>query len=311
MTYTVTYRKPDGIQTQEVFDAESRSALFVILKEKKISPIRIAEGSVKAANTSNIKITKPILISGAFIGIALVVAFLILSPSDAPSNKITVKKNAKPDVTTKLPVVARTPVEEPKKPETKEIKTGPGYHEGRRIISAVTNATGYTTIVTVGDDGRRKRHVVARPPIFERATDEVIMIALTTPENQEIPPLPDLGGKRADDEFRESLKTPIKILPTDSDKVRGYKEAVKAARKEILQRLDEGEHFADIIQDHCKLKNENGAIRIEAIAELRQIEKKHGKAEAIKYRDQMNDAFSRMGISPIELSEQSIDNQQE
>ena len=190
-----------------------------------------------------------------------------------------------------------------------EPKVGPGYYDGRKIVSATTNATGYATIITVGEDGRKKRHIVAPPPIFEHATDEVIMIALMTPEDQEIPPLPDLGGKHADEEFRASLKTAITISATDSERVRAYKEAVKLARREILERLDQGEHFADIIQDHCKLKNENGAIRLEAITELRKIEKNDGAEAAIKYRDQVNDAFNRMGISPIELSEQSTNNQ--
>lgn len=248
------------------------------------------------------------------IVVCIVAGYFYFCNSEDHTEK-SAEKRAKPKVTKPI-IKPNTKVDLPKEAASNSVvkvepKVGPDYYEGRKIVSAVTNATGYATIITVGEDGRKKRHIVSPPPIFERATDEVIMVALMTPENQEIPPLPDLGGKRADDEFRASLKTPITILPTDSAKVRAYKEAVKSARKEILERLDEGEHFTDIIQDHCKLKNENGAIRIEAIAELRQIEKKHGKAEAIKYRDQMNDAFSRMGISPIELSEQSIDNQQE
>ena len=220
------------------------------------------------------------------------------NPSEKQEKPKSIRRVIKPNVKVELPkpVVSNSVVKT-------EPKIGPEYYDGRKIVSATTNATGYATIITVGEDGRKKRHIVAPPPIFERATDEVIMVALMTPEGQEMPPLPDLGGKRADDEFRASLKTPIKILPTDSDKVRAYKETVRAARKEILQRLDEGEHFADIIEDHRQLKNENGVIRIEAITELRKIEKNDGPEAAMKYRDQMNDAFSRMGISPIELSE--------
>lgn len=314
MTFTVTYRDKSGKKVQEAFEAESRAELFGQLKERHINALKIDLGAPKATRSSGVTLSSKIVkIIAAGIVLAICgICVLLFSSSEEEeihSKKTEIKVKSKPISVTDVDLPKTVVSNSVTVKKAIEQKFGPGYYEGRKIMSASTNASGYATIITVGDDGRRKRHIVAPPPIFKHATDEVIMIALMTPEDQEIPPLPDLGGKHADEEFRASLKTPITISATDSERVRAYKEAVKLARREILERLDQGEHFADIIQDHCKLKNENGAIRLEAITELRKIEKNDGAEAAIKYRDQINDAFNRMGISPIELSEQSTNNQ--
>ena len=47
MKWTVTYRGRSGETETKVYEAESRNALFPLLKSDGITPIRVVEGAVK------------------------------------------------------------------------------------------------------------------------------------------------------------------------------------------------------------------------------------------------------------------------
>ena len=170
---------------------------------------------------------------------------------------------------------------------------------GQKILSVVTNQSGYIVVETMAQNGDRTTRFLTPPPIFKHSTDDLIMMALSTPEGQELPPLPDLGGRRADVEFRKSLKTEIVDSPDDSEKVKARKAIVRAAREEIAARMDNGEHFADILYEHAKLLNENGAIRRNAEIELRRLVKEGKVDDADVYAQAINDSFQKLGITPI------------
>lgn len=56
-------------------------------------------------------------------------------------------------------------------------------------------------------------------------------------------------GKRFTEDFKESLKERIEILPTDDDYVKELKRAVIAAKEELRQRMNKGEDVAEIINE--------------------------------------------------------------
>ena len=138
-----------------------------------------------------------------------------------------------------------------------------------------------------------------RERVFERASDALIASYLQQPQGGVMPPpLPMVGN--AEKKFLESLATPIEILDTDSEEVRRLKEAVIIAREQIKQRMDEGESFEAILNDHWQLSAENAKIRRDAQKELDAIYASGDKDGAAKYRRVIDIALQQMGAEGLD-----------
>lgn len=244
---------------------------------------------------------KPSAMRGVIAGVAVVAAavaiFFAMSGKDEKpkakvSSKVTTIKEVKP-------VVKRPTAEAPKMDTPAHQNEYAARFPNMKINKVTTNLTGYIEVDMVDSNGVRTVHYVAPPQIFECETDQLILNLLGARPGQAVPPLPNLGGRRADKAFLESLKTPIVDKPGDSDKVRAQKEIVRAAREEIKAAMDRGAHFADIMEEQATLKEENGTIRRKAMQELNELAKKGDWEGAQKYMDGINDAFSKMDIQPI------------
>lgn len=177
-----------------------------------------------------------------------------------------------------------------------------GKYPGEKIVSVSTNSAGFLVEHTVDARGRRTRHVSSPPSPWKHGTDEIIANVLSTPQRGEMAPLPPMGPEM-DARFRASLKDPIVTKEDDSEEMMSLREIVRSARAEILARMDAGEHFADILNDHRKLHNDNGRIRGDAVHELKSILAKGDEEGARQYLDRMNAAFSQMGITPISVED--------
>ena len=297
-------------------EAANRSAAMAALKAQGIVPIRVEAISGakaprrRARNGEGAASRKGAAYVLAVASVLLSVGGLWWWLARPTGTKASPPEKPKTAIAVPAPVTAATHTPEAGKPEAKAghaPKGKPsvdGYADrfpGEKILSVSTNHNGYIIVDAIGPEGRKIRHVVEPPSIFDCPSDEIIMVALSAPEGRELPPLPDLGGVRADAEFLKSLETPIRDLPGDSDEVKARKEIVRAAREEIKARMDAGGHFADIIQDHCAMHNENGAIRARVQAELDRIVRSGDEEEARKYMLAMNVALSQMGISGISM----------
>lgn len=196
----------------------------------------------------------------------------------------------KPTVTNAPPVAAtEVPVEE---------------DPSKRIVAELsfkTNAgLGMVTRVYKTADG--KTHKVYRPaykPLFKHGTDQVLAMVLGGTTGH-IPPLMIRGGAAMDEQFRRSLKDPIVINETDSERVKARKRQVIEARETIKELMDGGAHFSDILADHRRVFNENVDIRAAAMRELNAIHEQ-GDAEGERaYRLKVDTALSQMGIAPLD-----------
>ena len=135
--------------------------------------------------------------------------------------------------------------------------------------------------------------------VFERASDALIASYLQPAEGGIMPPpLPMVGN--AEKKFLVSLATPIEILDTDSEDIRRQKEAVIIAREQIKQRMDEGESFEAILNDHYNLSAENAKIRRNAQKELDAIYSSGDKDGAAKYRRVIDIALQQMGAEGLD-----------
>ena len=174
------------------------------------------------------------------------------------------------------------------------------------VKSVETNASGFIVENVIQANGRPLIRVKEPPSIWESETDRVIASFVSLREGQQIPPFPPFD---ANDEakFLASLEKPIKILETDSEEIKVKKLLVSEAREAIKERMDAGESFRSILEDHRSLFNENGNIRAKAANELLEI-KRSGDAEgARRYEIMINAALSQMGISPIGGNDSSAD----
>ena len=137
--------------------------------------------------------------------------------------------------------------------------------------------------------------------IFKSGTDELIAMVMSNPQGGQMPPLPAIGPGETK-HFLESLKKPIEIDKDDPDHVKAIKELVQNTREEIVQLMEENPNmsFADILQEHRKINNENIDIRSKTIAELQKIIDEGDIEGAKKFRTTMNFALQQMGIEEMD-----------
>ena len=262
MDWIVTYRGKSGSQEQMSLEAESREAVFKELAKRGISAIRIeeAKGKAKPRKAPPKGGGKP---SGAFKGaiaglivvIAAVGAWYFLTQKQEE-----VKPEAKPKKTTRIETVTPAPaapqkVEKPKaepvqmitnrhgnvvqtkKPETyidaagvERYKKGNGRvpleHPEKYLVKSVVHPNAY--------------------PDFKHDSENEIANLLTIESGGMI-----FGDreydKRFEQDFVQALMEPVEINEDDSEEDRRIKENVEAAKREIAERIKQGENLGDIL----------------------------------------------------------------
>lgn len=182
--------------------------------------------------------------------------------------------------------------------EVKDKKVGKEKYPGEKILTCTTNSSGYVMEVTVDKDGVQRRHVTEPRSPWDNAPDEMIALALCTPEGKTLPPWPNMGIGM-DKVFLRACEKPIEIKPDDDEKIAAMKRIVMASREEIKSRIENGEHFCDILNDHRNLVNENGTIRANVVREFREIAASGDEAAMRQYMITMNAALSQLGIHGI------------
>ena len=312
MTFTVTYRAKDGALREERVEAASRAECVAECRRRGIAPTKIAEGKPGKSGKSGIS---GISGNSGKLWLAIGAALVIVAGgvwwwyggrgASAPAEVPAKPKAEKP--TTEKPPRAERP-----KPRTTSVQqqaepVPPGSTPPQpvvpvpeRIVSCTTNASGYVVERVVGPDGRTVRRVKEPPSIWETPTDGLINMVLSTRAGQELAPLPPMSNDM-DAEFMKSLEKPIKILPGDDERTVAMKKAVEATREEIRGRMEKGEHFADILNTHRELFNDNCNVRASAMRELQRLVDEGDEAQARKYAEATNEILERMGITPLHV----------
>ena len=106
-------------------------------------------------------------------------------------------------------------------------------------------------------------------------------------------------GPEADLYFKEAIKKPIRDNPDDSEEVKRMKQVVRETREQIVELMDKGLSFAEILEQHRELWNENVKIREGVVAEYRRIVASGDEEEAKKYADAVNVTLGQLGIPPL------------
>ena len=174
-----------------------------------------------------------------------------------------------------------------------------GYEDGVEILSltARTNTAGAVIEKLRLADGTIKMKVSPKPPLFENPCDQVIAMAISTKPGDAMPPLPDLTGIEQD--FANSLLSPIRINDDDSDEVKLIKEQVIEVRKELAQVVKNGGSVMEALLAHQAEMNRIYASRLTAIQMMQRIQAESGIEAAQEFAGEVTRRFEGENIPAI------------
>ncbi len=283
MTWQVTYRGKDHKQTDEYIEAESREALFGILAERGISAIRIERAETPRRSRRLAPGGRPAIgaraLVWAIVGLlAVAVGFYLAigrggeekSPSDKPKRSHRIAMVTPVTPTPKAEPVAPAP----KEPEFIEVNGRRVYRNPTNDVGrVVTNAFGKTLVIerVVTPSGPMKDGQSLTPRRIFKYDSEV---AIDTLMNM------DVGYKSLmmlppdmDQDFMNSLTAKIEIGPDDTeDEIRRKKQMIET-KKELAERVANGEKVSQIAAETLAYYNKIATIRDNLQQEIIEMEK--------------------------------------
>ena len=232
---------------------------------------------------------------GASVLIAVLAVIVLWWPSesDEPSAPpATPRKRTLAETKTNTTAVVRTNA-------VRKAVAPLGYEDGVEILSltARTNTAGAVIEKLRLADGTIKMKVSPKPPLFENACDQVIAMAISTKPGDAMPPLPDLTGIEQD--FANSLLSPIRINDDDSDEVKLIKEQVIEVRKELAQTVKNGGSVVEALLTNQDEMNRIYESRLTAIQMMQRIQAESGIEAAQEFADEVNRRFESENIPAI------------
>lgn len=223
---------------------------------------------------------------------------------DKPQRRIPDRKAIK-NATPSLPR-SEEPVRETAQPQPVPVSNATdrarNIWQGKEVRSWTTVTNGQRIVESIVTSDGKLHRVISdyNPDGFTSSTDQIFAMVVGGDDDGPAAPTPALSnGKSLDREFRASLEKPIVINDDDSETVRAIKERVAAARAEMIEMIDGGSSFAEVIEEARKIKNENFETRTKAIDEYREILRSGDKEGASEYLFKINLALQQMGIKEI------------
>ncbi len=266
MTWLVTFRGKDGDKRQEVFEADSREALFKHLETKGISAIRIEESangrkpaiprkkSPQAVRSSRRVVVWAAL--GAAVALGAFLAVMYLGSDGKTPERPTTKPKAKriADVGPASPAAGTNAAEVAEKEDRNSLEWLK-KHDKRYIVpeDAVRRPNGrlYTK------DGRRIlerlpartiRADAGRKRVFEHQAEREIARLLSIEPGKFF-----IGnsnyGPRFQQSFAEAVASPTPILEDDDEETIALKKEVNEVKADLAKRLKNGEDIVQIMKD--------------------------------------------------------------
>lgn len=240
--------------------------------------------------------------SGAFKGI---IALLVLAILGGLAYVYLTNEEVREKVKEKLPKkqiteveadIAEPVAEEPIVEPVKESVTR-RYEDGVEVISFTsrTNNTGVIVETLQLANGKSKRKVHVPKPVFPNAADQVIDIALSCPIGQSMPPLPGLDN--IDEDFVNSLLSPIVIKEEDSQEIKKRKLAVIEAKSFISREIKNGKSVAQCLNEYRNQMERIADSHLLLTQQLQEMKAEGASGSDIEeYRNVANKLFQEQGI---------------
>lgn len=301
MNWSVTYRAKDGGQAVDVFEAESREALFKVLASKGVTAIRIEQGSHKRPQT---KANKPSSgVAGGVVAGVIVIALGIgawyflsqrqgVAISEAKEKKPSRIIEATPEIAPKrIEPVPEPPKEVPywerESPEGLTFRQKMKWNIHHRPPAVYTNNTSQTE---------------AQPAyaIFDTRSDNSIAALLTVPPGTTAVGDPEYELWFTQD-FLKSLETPIIVTKDDSPEEAQLKRDMIATKIDLKARYDAGEDIALIMKETREELQRLSVYKTEIESAFREMTSKPGITEqdVDDFVESANIMLEAKGIAPM------------
>jgi len=257
MNWSVTYRAKGGEQAVDVFEADSREALFKLLADKGIAAIRVQEGQVQTKRQAGARLPRPSTRAVAWACVGLLVAagaFLVATrlggeggakPSPAAPDKGNRVAKAAPETVPAPPAVQPEPEKPAKRTTAKGTPIPDNVQPDERGVMRYPNGQRW---VDPND-----LHIVKHPQkrkLFKRTCDNQLAIMLTLDPTKMAP---FLVGKRRPygdafiKDFHDSLYDKYEADPDDTEEEKAVRKMVMETRAELKAAMDRGEDIAKIM----------------------------------------------------------------
>lgn len=317
MTFEVKYRNKQGATEFLRVDAASRSEVFAILKERGIpSAIQVTDvtgkkpckGTNAGAPMSGSSKGLLALVAVCVIG---AVAYLIISQDAPKPTKPAEKKVEKKSIEVVAPEIVEK-VEIPKVEVPKFVTNRHGNVVQKKSAETYTDDRG--VLRYKNGDGRvplpdahkyliKSRTYVDDLPAFKHQVESEIATLITLqPGEMLIGDMPH--GRAFEKDFVNAIMEPVEILEDDSEEHKKLKQDVEEIKRELAERLKQGENVGDILQEArdelrrmANYKNEVMAMVREQIAENAQT-----TDDVDAYYAAMNKMLEEKGIEPVKMS---------
>ncbi len=321
MTFTVTYRERSGAKAEVAIEAASRAECVAECRRRGISPMGISEGSRRKSRgmgaqssqgdgTQRGRGARPMIVAAVLLFVAAIGGGVWWWMSARENTHLPEAKKEKPKKavvekpakrTGKIPAQANAVRTNAAAKVTTEQKPAEGENSMPpvgTVLSVRTNDNNLVITEVVGPNGKKKLLTTElHKPVFSNPADQLIAAAMNATMTGQMAPLP--LGPESDLYFKEALKKPILDDPDDTEEVKRMKQVVRETREEIVKLMERGQSFAEILEQHRELWNENVRIREGVVAEYRKIVRSGNEEEARIYMEKMNATLGQMGIPPL------------
>ena len=313
MIWTVTYRGDGGQRNTLEIEADSRSGVFAELQRRGINAISVAEGAAKrkgrTASTMPPKAavsSKPprwCIIAGSVVVLGAAATWWWLANNrerEVPSPVPSVKPGASTLLHEDKTKTVQTDSPERVHPETN--RPAARLYKGVEVLSATvsTNGTDGAIIERLKlADGRTVKAVSLPKPLFENPSDQLIAMALSSQSGQSVAPMPI--DSNVEQDFLNSLVSPIKIDEDDPDNIKELKANVLEARAYIAEEVKAGKSVREVLEAYQKQMNDIADRHLMAVQEVQKIRQQYGIDEAREFAVRVNEALRARGISEINV----------
>lgn len=169
-------------------------------------------------------------------------------------------------------------------------------------VEASTNSSGVVESLYTLADGSKKRVVQLQSRdtlVFDNDFDNMLGLIGTTPLDQKLPPMPDLGDM--EEQFKKAMKSPILIHKEDSNQAKKMKQATLDLRLKINDLMREGYTLTQILSEYESLREINVKERHKYQADLNEIYNSGDIEGARVYLEKANAKLEEVGIIPLTM----------
>ena len=319
MTFTVSYRGPDGTIREERIEATGRSECFAQCRTRGIAPVRVKEGmndrgkappsgalrngeagrgqgkAVNGGAKTPSVVSRTLLVAAALVILVGGVWWWMTEREDDRLPKVEQKilpttlvkqeipksgETAVTNATVKEVVVSNLPVQEVALPVHVPKYTNIAY---RSVARGVVSLHG--------------KPVSPHRRLFKHSSERAIQKVLLVKPGAKVigNPIP----RNFDENFRESLKTEITFDPEDTPEDIEMKKSMIAVKKELAERMAKGDSPSEVLKSEIAELRRLAKYRSNLQKQVNEMKREGTEQDAADLKKAANQMLQENGLKPL------------